>query len=191
MTSTQHWLDKVYLVYFLIHLPVLFCVDLVPLYPASLWVPPSSPLHFLYELRVYYIETYNDQFFAPPPAPIPSFFSLFAFLELAFHLPVSLWAVRALLASGDRRSGVGVKRSGLNGRAELLLLVYGIETALTTATCMYEAFLWDPALVTAEQKVVLLGGLYGGYLAIAVLLSVDMYARLLKRLETVDARKNV
>lgn len=66
-----------------------------------------------------------------------------------------MWAVRALFRGG-----------GLSGRAELLLLVYGVETALTTATCMYEAFLWDPAVVTAEQKVVLLGGLYGGYLAV-------------------------
>ncbi|KAI2465035.1 transmembrane protein 6/97 [Annulohypoxylon bovei var. microspora] len=189
MSSTRYWLDKVYLTYFLIHLPVLFCVDLVPLYPTSLWVPPSSPLHLLYELRVYYIETYNDQFFAPPPAAVPSFFPLFAFLELVFHLPVSLWAVRALLGGG-RNAGTA-RRSGLSGRAELLLLVYGIETALTTATCMYEAFLWDPAVVTAQQKVVLLGGLYGGYLAVAVLLTVDTYVRLLNRLGAVDARKKV
>ncbi|KAI8956847.1 transmembrane protein 6/97 [Daldinia sp. FL1419] len=177
--SKRHLLDKIYLAYFLIHLPVLFCVDLVPLYPESLWVPPSSPLHFLYDLRVYYIETYNDQFFAPPPATIPSFFPLFAFLELVFHLPVSLWAVRVL------------GNSGLNGSAELLLLVYGIETVLTTATCMYEAFLWDHAVVTAEQKIILLCGLYGGYLAVAVLLSIDMYARLLKRLSTVETRKKL
>ncbi|OTA95357.1 hypothetical protein M434DRAFT_215600 [Hypoxylon sp. CO27-5] len=187
MPPMRYVLDKVYLTYFLIHLPVLFCVDLVPLYPTSLWVPPSSPLHFLYKLRVYYIETYNDQFFAPPPAAIPSFFPLFAFLELVFHLPVSLWAVRVL--SGRSRSGGGVKESRLNGQAELLLLVYGVETALTTATCMYEAFLWDPAVVTAQQKMVLLGGLYGGYLAIAMLLTVDMYARLLKRLDTTDVKK--
>ncbi|XDG08972.1 hypothetical protein ABKA04_008587 [Annulohypoxylon sp. FPYF3050] len=188
MSSARYWLDKVYLTYFLIHLPVLFCVDLVPLYPASLWVPLSSPLHFLYKLRVYYIETYNDQFFAPPPAPIPSFFPLFAFLELVFHSPVSLWAVRALLGGGRRTDGT-VKRSGLSGHAELLLLIYGIETALTTATCMYEAYLWDPAVVTAEQKVVLLGGLYGGYLAVAVLLTIDMYVRLVDRLNAVDAGK--
>ncbi|KAI4866057.1 transmembrane protein 6/97 [Hypoxylon rubiginosum] len=186
-SSARYWLDKLYLTYFLIHLPVLFCVDLVPLYPASLWVPPSSPLHFLRELRVYYIETYNDQFFAPPPAPIPSFFPLFAFLELVFHLPVSVWAVRVLFRGGSG-SGSG-NQGGLSGRAELLLLVYGIETALTTATCMYEAFLWDPAVVTAEQKVVLLGGLYGGYLAVAILLTADMYTRLLRRLDMVDARK--
>ncbi|KAI1373992.1 transmembrane protein 6/97 [Hypoxylon crocopeplum] len=178
-SSTRYTLDKLYLVYFLIHLPILFCVDLVPLYPTTLWVPPTSPLHFLYELRVYYIETYNDQFFAPPPAAIPSFFPLFAFLELVFHLPVSLWAVRTLF------------RGGLSGSAELLLLVYGVQTALTTATCMYEAFLWDPAVVTAQQKVVLLGGLYGGYLAVAVLLTTDMYTRLLKRLGASDARKKM
>ncbi|KAI5862069.1 transmembrane protein 6/97 [Durotheca rogersii] len=183
MASTRYWLDRLYLVYFLVHLPVLFCVDLVPLYPTALWVPPSSPLHFLYDLRVYYIETYNDQFFAPPPAPIPSFFPLFAFLELVFHLPVSLWAVGAFLR------GDGGKQSALGGRSELLLLVYGIETALTTATCMYEALLWDPAVVTVQQKVVLLGGLYGGYLAVAILLTSDMYTRLVNRLDAVEARK--
>ncbi|KAH9994588.1 transmembrane protein 6/97 [Xylariaceae sp. FL0662B] len=183
-SSTRNWLDKVYLVYFLIHLPILFCVDLVPLYPQSLWVPASSPLHFLYELRTYYLRTYNDQFFAPPPAAVPSFFALFALLELAFHLPVSLWAVGRLAGSSSRRAG-------LDGRAELLLLVYGVETALTTATCMHEIFLWDPAVVSAQQKVVLLGGLYGGYLALAVLLTVDMYMRLLKRLGPVDNRKKV
>ncbi|KAI1098737.1 transmembrane protein 6/97 [Jackrogersella minutella] len=188
LSLMRYWLDKVYLTYFIIHLPILFCVDLVPLYPTSFWVPPSSPLHFLYELRVYYLDTYNDQFFAPPPADIPNFFPLFAFLELVFHLPISLWAVRTLLG-GNRGASNGVRRSGLNGRAELLLLVYGIETTLTTATCMYEAFLWDPAIVTTQQKVVLLGGFYGGYLAVAILLTADMYARLLKRLSTVDDGK--
>lgn len=77
-------------------------------------------------------QTYKDQFFAPPPAPIPSFFPLFAVLELVFHLPVSAWAVRRLWPSGA---------AGLDGRAELLLLVYGVETVLTTATCMWEAWL--------------------------------------------------
>lgn len=130
-------------------------MDLVPLYPASLWASPSSPLHFLGDLRTYYIEAYNDQFFARPPAEVPSFFPLFAVLELVFHLPVSLWAVCAFWSG-----------SSLSGSAELLLLVYGLETALTTFTCMYDAALWDPAVVSFEQKTVLIGGLYGGYFAL-------------------------
>ncbi|KAI0459485.1 transmembrane protein 6/97 [Xylaria acuta] len=179
-SSTRSILDRIYLVYFVIHILILFCVDLVPLYPSSLWVPGDSPLHFLFSLREYYIATYNDQFFLPPPASIPSFFPLYAFLELVFHLPVSLWAVRAFGAGAGSR---------LSGSAELLLLVYGVETALTTLTCMYDIFLWDPAVVTAAQKSVLLGGLYGGYLALAVLLTIDMYARVLKRLNAGDAVK--
>ncbi|KAI1638647.1 transmembrane protein 6/97 [Biscogniauxia mediterranea] len=177
MASTRPLLDKVYFVYFLIHIPILFCVDLVPLYPASLWAGPSAPLGVLSDLRSYYFRTYNDRFFAPPSSaspPPPSFFVLFSWLELLFHLPVSAWAVRALSPLSSSSSAPG-------GAAELLLLVYGVETALTTATCMWEAYLWDPAVVTAGQKAMLLGPLYGSYLALAVLLTVDMYTRLLKR----------
>jgi len=70
---------------------------------------------------------------------------------------VSVWAVRTLWTRS---------KAGLTGSAELLFLVYGVETALTTVTCMYEAALWDPAVVTLDQKVVLIGGLYGGYFAL-------------------------
>ncbi|ETS82931.1 hypothetical protein PFICI_04807 [Pestalotiopsis fici W106-1] len=182
MASTQQrsWLDKVYLVYFVLHIPILFLVDLVPFYPRSLWATSDAPLSFLGDLRVYYLETYKDQFFAPPPAPIPSFFPLFAVLELVFHLPVSVWAVRRLWSSGG---------PGLDGRAELLLLVYGIETVLTTGICMYEAWLWDEALISLSEKAVLLGGLYGSYFALAAVLSVDMYHRIWKRFDDVDAKK--
>lgn len=75
-----------------------------------------------------------------------------------------MWAVRSLLRGGGDGGGDGGR--GLSGGAELLLLVYGVETVLTTATCMREIYLWDAALVTAEQKGVLLGGFYGGYLAL-------------------------
>ncbi|GAP84731.1 putative integral membrane protein [Rosellinia necatrix] len=182
-SSTRSVLDRVYLVYFLIHIPILFCVDLVPLYPQSLWAFDDSPLRLLGALRTYYIENYNDQFFQPPPARVPSFFALFAVLELLFHLPVSLWAVRALWSSSSS--------SPLSGASELLLLVYGLETALTTFTCMYDAALWDPAVVSFEQKVVLVGGLYGGYFALAVVLTVDMYARVLRRVNVTDRAKKV
>ena len=75
---------------------------------------------------------------------------------------------------------------------------------------MYEAYLWDSAVVTAQQKLVLLGGLYGAYLVVgkspsditcsedkglingpALILTADMYARLLKRVEPVGERKKL
>ncbi|KAI2623702.1 transmembrane protein 6/97 [Xylaria nigripes] len=180
-------LDRIYLFFFLIHIPILFCVDLVPLYPSHFWQPEDSPLHILSTLRDYYFTTYNDQFFRPPPAPIPTFFPLYAYLELLFHLPVSLWAVRVFLSAPRRSSGSSQSR--ISGSAELLLLVYGIETILTTLTCIYDAVHWDPAVVTLEQKKVLIGGMYGGYLALAIILTIDMYTRILNRFQAVDALK--
>jgi hypothetical protein len=116
---------------------------------------------------------------------------------------VSVWAVRKLWSAGA---------TGLDGKAELLLLVYGLETVISTGTCMWEAWLWDEKLASLGEKAVLLGGLYGAYLALgeychwppsslgkswltrhalAAILSVDMYARLSKRLDGVDGRKKV
>ncbi|KXJ88290.1 transmembrane protein 6/97 [Microdochium bolleyi] len=176
-SSSSSWLDKVYLIYFAVHIPVMLCVDLVPLYPASLWQPATAPLRFLGDLRAYYLTTYADQFFVPPPAVVPAFFKFFTLLELVLHLPVSVWAVRKLSGSSSSSSS----SSRLDGPGELVLLVYGIETVLTTACCMYEAYFWDVAVITSEQRVMLLTALYGSYLAIATCLAVDMYTRLLRR----------
>lgn len=88
---------------------------------------------------------------------MPSFFALFCFLELAFHLPVSVWAVGVLAKK---------RTAALRGTDELLLFLYGVETVLTTATCMWEAYGWSEELITSAEKVTLIGGLYGGYLAV-------------------------
>ena len=152
----------------------------------------------------------------------PRFFALFAWLELLLHVPVSFWAVAALWPRP--------RSPQLGGAALVALLAYGLETALTTLTCMWEAAGWDDALVAPAEKRVLIGGLYGGYFAVgqsfpvfsflcpfpsfprkalcvllpktewrdhrrltesamlpAVLMTVDMWLRLCKRLEAADA----
>lgn len=172
----RHWLDNVYLVYFIIHIPVLFCVDFVPFYPTA-WYAPTGPLAPLGALRAFYRDTYKDQFFSATAAP-PRFFVLFAWLEL-LHLPASVWAIGVLW---PRR-----RLPPLSGAALVALLVYGLETALTTLTCMWEAAGWDDALVAPAEKRVLIGGLYGGYFAVAAVMTVDMAFRLCKRVEAADA----
>jgi hypothetical protein len=62
-------------------------MDLQTIYPAS--ITPK----FLTSIKDYYIETYHDQFFVSPPI----YFQLFIWLELVVHVPVSFWAVGALL----------------------------------------------------------------------------------------------
>lgn len=99
--------DILYLIFFLIHIPVMFCkhpsspfpnpppnhkslntgVDLTPLYPLHL-----KP-EFMTTLRTWYIQTYRDQFFVSPPA----WFDLYMYMELIYHVPLSFWAVGALL----------------------------------------------------------------------------------------------
>ena len=63
--------------------------DLVPLYPDA--VTPQA----LTDLQNYYIETYQDRFFADPPL----WFRGFTLGEGLYQLPLSIWAVRALLRS--------------------------------------------------------------------------------------------
>lgn len=64
-------------------------VDLVPLYPSSV----QARFPFLHQIRQYYIDTYADRFFTSPPG----WFGLYAWMEAVVHLPVSLWAIPAIL----------------------------------------------------------------------------------------------
>ena len=79
-------LDFTYVIWFALHLAIMFTVDLVPLYPKAL--QPSS----LLALRQWYITTYHDRFFVDPPA----WFNLFAWMELVYHVPLSLWVIGGL-----------------------------------------------------------------------------------------------
>ena len=45
------------------------------------------------DLRKFYIDTYHDEFFINPPA----WFMLYMWMELLYHVPLSIWAIGALL----------------------------------------------------------------------------------------------
>jgi hypothetical protein len=62
-------------------------VDLVPFYP------PGLTLQLHVDIRNYYKDNYQDKFFENPPA----WFVAFCLMELVYHLPISIWAVGALL----------------------------------------------------------------------------------------------
>ncbi|KAF2475804.1 uncharacterized protein BDR25DRAFT_331549 [Lindgomyces ingoldianus] len=167
--------DLVYLVFFLIHLPVMLAFDLTSFYPTSIkpaWMP---------QVRAWYYNTYGDRFFSEPP----SWFTLYTLLELTYHLPLTLWAIPALLRNDPR--------------IPLHLLIFGLQTTITTLTCMAEMLSWEE-LNEKQRGVQGLGGMYGGYLglgwrmwkensswvmagrranfSIGVFMAVDCYARL-------------
>lgn len=97
-------------------------------------------------LKEWYVATYGDRFFYNPPA----WFFTFNFLELVYHLPVTLWVIPALIRNDPR--------------TPLVLLVFGLETSLTTLVCLVEMWSWEE-LTSAQRGAQGLGGMYGGYLA--------------------------
>ncbi|KAL6710984.1 hypothetical protein ACN47E_006859 [Coniothyrium glycines] len=145
--------DLVYLVFFIIHLPVMLAFDLTAFYPTHL-----KPL-WMSTLREWYVATYSDRFFYAPPAWFPAL----TFLELTFHLPLTLWAIPALLRDDPRMP--------------LALLVFGLETSVTTLVCLAEMLSWEE-LTGVQRGVQGLGGMYGGYLATGIFMTLDCYARL-------------
>ncbi|KAJ4987863.1 hypothetical protein SVAN01_06593 [Stagonosporopsis vannaccii] len=145
--------DLIYLVFFITHLPVMLAFDLTSYYPTNI-----KPL-WMGEVRTWYVATYGDRFFYNPPA----WFGVLTFLELVFHLPLTLWAIPALVRDDPR--------------IPLALLVFGMETSITTLVCLAEMWSWEE--LTSEQSGLSgLGGMYGGYLALGIFMTLDCYVRL-------------
>ncbi|EFX05780.1 hypothetical protein CMQ_3849 [Grosmannia clavigera kw1407] len=184
-TSPRTWRDTVWLVWFCIQIPVILCVDIVDKYPAWLCANPGAPLHALHRFRQWYIATHNDPVVQWTPATHPllsngggSWVPLFFWIELVFTLPTVLYAVYRLgFVRGRNRAPLG----GTTGPLELLLLVYALETALTTAVCIHNISYWDPSIYSSAQKNTFRFQLMGPWLAMPSLLFLDMYSRLLAR----------
>ncbi|RMZ79251.1 hypothetical protein DV737_g3517, partial [Chaetothyriales sp. CBS 132003] len=130
-------LDMLYFVFFLIHMPVMLLIDLVPFYPSAL-VPAISQT-----IRKFYIESYRDRFFIAPP----NWFRVYLGLEGVYHLPITIWMLRAL--PND------------HPMLPLQLLIFALETSLTTLTCLVEMLSWEGY---ASEEVTRLTLLYGPYL---------------------------
>ena len=132
-------------------------VDLYPLYPTSL--RPA----FLDTIRKFYIETYHDQFFISPPA----WFTMYMWMELLYHTPLSVWAISALWRGiADLKDPAFLQRSDFEAddkRLPIHLLAFAVQTAITTSTCIADYLSWNT--ISNAQKFEL-GKLYVPYLAL-------------------------
>ncbi|KAL1301996.1 hypothetical protein AAFC00_002450 [Neodothiora populina] len=140
----------------------MFLVDLTPLYPAKL--KPA----FLTDLRTYYVETYRDQFFVAPPA----WFNTYMYMELLYHVPLSVWSLGALLRNDPL--------------VPVHLLVYATQTAITTITCIADYMSWT---VVSDVEKLELGKLYVPYLMLSIFMGVDMFGRLCARLTPANGKR--
>jgi EXPERA (EXPanded EBP superfamily) len=130
-------------------------VDLGSLYP------PSIRPHLIEDIRLWYVREKGDLFFDLENGNRPAWFGWYVYMELLLHMPLSFYAIGALWRH-DRR-------------VEPALLVYAVQTFVTTLTCIAQMLSWD---VSADTKTGLLA-LYGPYLAVSVVMGGDMFFRLL------------
>ncbi|EFE31875.1 integral membrane protein, putative [Trichophyton benhamiae CBS 112371] len=86
-SSWRRTADYAYAFFFILHIVIMFMVDLVPLYPEAL--KPA----FLDDIRSFYINTYQDKFFIDPPA----WFGSYIVMELVYHVPASIINASKLL----------------------------------------------------------------------------------------------
>ncbi|RMY04258.1 hypothetical protein D0868_07042 [Hortaea werneckii] len=131
------------------------------------------------DIRTFYIDTYHDRFFSHPPA----WFTMYLWLELVYHVPLSFWAVGALRRGSycDLMWNAWRKSSSLlilgDPKVPAHLLVFAVQTALTTSTCIADYLSWSEY---SNAEKIELGKLYVPYLALSVFMGVDMWTRLIK-----------
>jgi hypothetical protein len=114
----------------------------------------------MWAIRQYNIDAFNDQFFVAPPA----WFSFYIVMEIT-HIPAVIFGIYGLITQ--------------HPQTPLVMLVYALHTATTTATCIADMLHWDPKIVSKDEKIALLGT-YGPYCAIACYMTADCVLRISK-----------
>ncbi|KAL7934298.1 transmembrane protein 6/97 [Trichoderma chlorosporum] len=176
MASQQKALrDWIYLFIIGVQLLGMLALDLVAFYPKALYQPPSSPLHFLLSLRAWYVASIGDPFFATGYSQ--PWFEIFLAIEGLVQLPLAAYLVHQLASSKPT-----------SGPAELAGLAFGSVTFMGAAACCYELYHMGEDMVSAEKKASLLYGTYMPFAVIPALLAVDMYLRLLPRVQQHDSK---
>ncbi|KAL4975273.1 transmembrane protein 6/97 [Aspergillus desertorum] len=144
--------DLVYFGFFAIHIPIIFLVDAVPVLPGLLDNAISR------QLRDFYIATYRDKFFE---GSVPAWFTSYTWMEIFYHVPLSIWALGALLRNDPL--------------VPVHLLVFGFQSFLTSWTCLVEVWSWGDRTIVEKQN---LTTLYGPYVALGAFMALDMFGRL-------------
>ncbi|KAL4818448.1 transmembrane protein 6/97 [Aspergillus spinulosporus] len=155
--------DLVYFGFFAIHIPIIFLVDAVPVLPGLLDNAVSR------QLRDFYTATYRDKFFE---SSVPAWFTSYTWMEILYHVPLSIWALGALLRDDPL--------------VPVHLLVFGFQSFITSWTCLIEVWSWEDRTIAEKQN---LTTLYGPYVALGAFMALDMFGRIRSSLLRLDKSK--
>jgi len=126
---------------------------------------------FSHALEQYYIKTYNDPMSASLSTPNGWQTGVYFFEML--HTPFLLY----FLFGKD-----GIKK-------ELGAIVVMTQVAVVTSLFIWEAWAFDDAIVSRDQKMVLTLYMYAPFLAIPTVMVVDMISRVSRRVEKAEQVK--
>ncbi|KOS20615.1 hypothetical protein ESCO_005390 [Escovopsis weberi] len=180
-TSTKPAIEWLYLVLISFQLVAIVLIDFVPFYPGFLWREPDAPLHFLLTIREAYYAYTNDPYYAhditvSAHGPRP-YFDCFLLIQSVVELPLAVYLVYHL-ASWRR----------IPAPAELAMLVFAPILAVTAAVCLYESQFFSTDDVPEEKIKMLMWGAYFPYTLLPTVMVVDMWTRLLGRLNQGKAK---
>ncbi|KAG5930308.1 hypothetical protein E4U42_002232 [Claviceps africana] len=162
--------DNIYLPLIGVQLAGMLLLDLPPLLPKPLWQPASAPLHGIVALREWWAAVSGDPYFASF-AQEP-WFEGFLYAEAFVQLPLTVYLVARLSSSRPR-----------SGATELAGLAYGCVTFMGALACCCDIWHMAPERVGREQWGMLFWGTYLPFCVIPAVMAIDMYSRLLSRLQ--------
>ncbi|KAJ5722784.1 hypothetical protein N7488_000819 [Penicillium malachiteum] len=177
--------DYAYLIFFIIHIPIIFLIDTAPLQPSWLRTELSQ------QLRDFYISTYRDKFFEEPA---PVWFTTFIWMELLYHVPLSIWAIGGLLR--DELLGICAHMFLISflltqyfvidhPLVPVHLLIFGVQAFITSLTCLVDVWSWEDRSTDEKTQITYL---YAPYVALGALMALDMIFRLRRQLQATSVK---
>ena len=154
-------LDLLFLVYFLVHIPIVIFVDSQAVLPK--WCYPKTVV----DLLEWYCREYKDSMMVDPPA----WFQAFVYCEILFQLPFFILASYVFIK--------GINRFPWIRRP---VLMYAAHTATTTISIAFHIFLYDfsgskhPGPITFNERFTLFA-IYSPFLIIPIMLLVNFSFR--------------
>lgn len=153
LTNYQQFLDRIYLWYFIVHIPITILID------SCLVIPRESLLDVQRSIIDFHITTNKDFLLEERPL----WLQVFGFFEMAWQLPFFFYAIRSI-----RHQDV---------RSYPFMIVYGLNAFLTSLVCFVYVIVEGPSHFLTIEEVSRLASLYVPYLILPFVLMVDYIRR--------------
>ena len=150
-------IDKVYLWYFIIHIPITIFID------SSIVIPEQYQLSITKSILNFHITTNNDILLAYPQ----TWFKIFGFVELVFQLPLFFYFIYKLLSPNS-----------LDVNYYLWSMIYGFNAGFTTFVCLIWLIIEYRNFQLLDYQLINLLAIYTPYLLLPLILLIHSFKQI-------------